>query len=79
MTFEQYWQDSWVNIIGRDLKDQCEIVWAAANARSEQSDALKAELVDALGKAHNCATLAADGTCEGCFVSGALKKARGEA
>ena len=32
-------------------------------------------LVAALRQAHDCATLREDGTCDGCFVSAALKRA----
>jgi uncharacterized protein with PIN domain len=36
-------------------------------------EAHNAVLKNALEKAHACATLRADGTCDGCFVSAALK------
>ena len=36
------------------------------------------ELLEALKRAHACATLADDGTCLGCFVSHAIAKAEGK-
>lgn len=35
------------------------------------------ELLEALKRAHACATLQSDGTCSGCFVSEAIAKAEG--
>ena len=41
----------------------------------EQARARIAELEQALGRAHACATVKEDGTCDGCVVSAALKPA----
>lgn len=51
-----------------DAKERCIKNW---NTRAVPDTRI---LIDALKKAHACATLRDDGTCDGCFLSEALEK-----
>lgn len=47
-----------------------EIVFTEAHGYTERP---RGELLETLRRAHNCATLQSDGTCDGCFISEAIE------
>lgn len=70
MTFEKKIADAVGDEIKRSFGPKVELIRQRIEELNAERDMLRA----ALKRAHACATLRDDGTCDGCFVSEALKE-----